>query len=74
MEKYLTKFEKIRIIGQRAEQISMGAPSTVDIKGLNTALEIAERELEERKIPLKIRRTLPDGTFTDYPVSDLIWD
>ena len=63
MDNRLSKFEKVRILGQRAEQISMGAPPLVDIKGLTDALSIAEKEFKERKIPFIIERTYPDGSI-----------
>jgi DNA-directed RNA polymerase I, II, and III subunit RPABC2 len=63
MENRLSKFEKVRIIGQRAEQISLGAPIMVDINGLTDALSIAEKEFAEKKIPFIIERTYPDGTI-----------
>ena len=40
----LTKFERVRVIGARATQLSLGAPSTIDIKNMTDALEIAEEE------------------------------
>lgn len=52
MENRLSKFEKVRIIGQRAEQISLGAPIMVDINGLTDALSIAEKEFAEKKFHL----------------------
>ena len=63
MENRLSKFEKVRILGQRAEQISMGAPPLVDIKGLTDALSISEKEFIERKIPFIVERTYPDGSI-----------
>ncbi|KAG2118072.1 subunit common to RNA polymerase I [Suillus discolor] len=60
---YLTKYERARILGTRALQISMNAPD---------ALQIAIKELSQRKIPLIIRRYLPDGSFEDWSVSELI--
>lgn len=64
-EEKLTKFEKARIIGSRALQISMGAPFLVDLKkkdleGLRyNPIEIAKLELEKGVIPIAIVRTLP---------------
>ena len=52
----LTKFERVRVIGARATQLSLGAPSTIDIKNMTDALEIAEEELRQKNIPIKIRR------------------
>ncbi len=35
-------------------------------------IQIAEKELLQNKIPFIIRRYLPDGSFEDWKVSDLI--
>ena len=68
---YLTKFEKIRVLGARATQISNGAPSTVDTTGLTDALSIAKKELRENKLPLVIQRMYPDGTVVEIPVMEM---
>ena len=65
---YLTKFEKIRVLGARATQISEGAPPAVDTTGLTDAMSIAKKELSENKLPLVIQRTYPDGTVVEIPV------
>lgn len=73
--RFLTKYEKARIIGARALQISKNAPILVDLQpGEWDPLKIAERELFERKIPFIIRRYLPDGSFEDWRVEDLIYE
>jgi DNA-directed RNA polymerase I, II, and III subunit RPABC2 len=71
---YLTKYERARILGTRALQISMNAPILVPLDGETDALQIAIKELSQRKIPLVIRRYLPDGSFEDWAVSELITD
>ncbi|KAK2461580.1 hypothetical protein APHAL10511_006043 [Amanita phalloides] len=71
---YLTKYERARILGTRALQISMNAPVLVPLDGETDALQIAIKELSQRKIPLIIRRYLPDGSFEDWSVSELISD
>ncbi|KAI9512563.1 RNA polymerase, subunit omega/K/RPB6, partial [Russula earlei] len=71
---YLTKYERARILGTRALQISMNAPILVPLDGETDALQIAIKELSQRKIPLVIRRYLPDGSFEDWTVSELISD
>ncbi|KAJ8083781.1 subunit common to RNA polymerases I, II, and III [Marasmius tenuissimus] len=71
---YLTKYERARILGTRALQISMNAPVLVPLDGETDALQIAIKELSQRKIPLIIRRYLPDGSFEDWSVSELITD
>ena len=52
----MTKYERARILGVRAKQISMNAPILVELKGETDPLEIAMKELKENKIPLIIRR------------------
>ena len=69
---YLTKYERARILGTRALQISMNAPVLVPLDGESDPLQIAIKELAQRKIPLVIRRYLPDGSFEDWSVSELI--
>jgi DNA-directed RNA polymerases I, II, and III subunit RPABC2 len=70
--KYMTKYEKARILGTRALQISMNAPVMVDLEQMTDPLKIAEKELRERKIPIKIRRYLPDGSYEDWGLDELI--
>lgn len=60
-----TKYEKARIIGARALQISMGAPILVpvDEKWLEqirySTIEIAKREFEQGILPITIKRPKP---------------
>ncbi|BAT93599.1 DNA-directed RNA polymerases II, IV and V subunit 6A-like [Vigna umbellata] len=70
--KYMTKYERARILGTRAVQISMNAPVMVELEGETDPLEIAMKELRERKIPFTIRRYLPDGSYEDWGVDELI--
>lgn len=69
--RYMTKYERARIIGTRALQISMNAPIMVELEGETDPLQIAMKELRERKIPLIIRRYLPDGSYEDWSVDEL---
>ncbi|KNC56163.1 hydroxyacylglutathione hydrolase [Thecamonas trahens ATCC 50062] len=69
---FLTKYERARVLGTRALQISMGAPIMVELDGETDPLHIANKELKARKIPLTIRRYLPDRSYEDVNVSDLI--
>ncbi|CEP18269.1 hypothetical protein [Parasitella parasitica] len=71
---YMTRYEKARILGTRALQISLNAPVLVELDGESDALVIAMKELREKKIPLIVRRFLPDQTFEDWDVKDLIVD
>jgi DNA-directed RNA polymerase I, II, and III subunit RPABC2 len=65
----VTRFEKARIVGARALQISMGAPILVDADEKTTnPIDIALKELDAGILPITIRRTLPDGTYQDIPL------
>ncbi|HEY5735888.1 MAG TPA: DNA-directed RNA polymerase subunit K [Nitrosopumilus sp.] len=65
----LTKFEKARIMGARALQLSLGAPPFIPIpKTARISLDIAMEELEQRVIPITIRRVLPNGDYQNIPI------
>ena len=65
----LTRFEKARIMGARALQLSFGAPCFIEIpKNATTSLEIAMEELKQRVIPIVIKRTLPNGDYQNIPI------
>lgn len=70
--RYMTKYERARVLGTRALQISMNAPVMVDIAGETDPLKIAMKELRERKIPMIIRRYLPDNSYEDWNIDELI--
>jgi len=52
---YYTRYEKARIIGARALQISMGAPLLVKTVKIDP-LEIALEEYEQDRIPITVKR------------------
>ena len=65
----LTRFEKARILGARALQLSLGAPPFISIpKEVATSLDLAYTELEKRVIPITIRRVFPNGDFQNIPI------
>ena len=66
----LTRFERARIMGARALQLSLGAPVFIEIpKNATSSLEIAMEELKQRVIPIVIKRTLPNGDYQNIPLS-----
>jgi DNA-directed RNA polymerase I, II, and III subunit RPABC2 len=69
---YMTKYERARVLGTRALQISMNAPVLVDLEGETDPLQIALKELREKKIPLVVRRYLPDGWYEDWTCEELL--
>ncbi|KAJ9463982.1 putative DNA-directed RNA polymerases I [Diplonema papillatum] len=72
--RFLTKYERARVLGIRALQISMGAPIKIELEGETDPLIIASKELREKKVPIIIRRNLPDGSFEDWPIDELVVD
>ena len=73
--KFLTKYERARILGTRALQLSKNAPPmVVPQPGETDPYRLAERELAEGKIPFIVRRYLPDRTYEDWKLSELIYD
>ena len=46
----------------------------VDLEGETDPLKIAQKELRERKIPIIIRRYLPNGSSEDWSIDELIVD
>lgn len=69
----LTRFEKARVVGARALQVSMGAPVLLDLTDASMSpIDIALLELEEGVLPISIRRSLPDGTSQNIPLKWLL--
>ena len=69
---YLTKYEKTRVIGQRAKQIYMGSEPFIEVDPkIIDGYIIAEMELHQRKIPFIIRRPLPNGSSEYWNLKDL---
>ena len=70
---FLTRYEKARIVGARALQISFGAPILIEKpKDIIAPIKIAQLELKEGILPLTIRRELPSGEWQDIPINKLI--
>ena len=69
---FVTRYEKARVIGERAKQINSGAKPFVEVEqSMIDGYLIALKEFEEKKIPFIIRRPLPDGTSEYWRLSDL---
>jgi DNA-directed RNA polymerase I, II, and III subunit RPABC2 len=70
---FLTLFEKTKILGFRANQLSQGARPYVDVPEYMTkVIEIAHLELEQRRLPFILKRPMPDGSFEYWRLSDLM--
>jgi len=69
---FLTKYERTRIIGQRAKQINSGAKAFVKVpENVIDGYLIAELELAQKRIPFIIRRPLPGGGCEYWNLKDL---
>jgi DNA-directed RNA polymerase subunit K/omega len=69
---FLTKYEKARILGQRAKQINSGSTPFVKVpENVIDGYIIAELELKVKKIPFIIRRPLPNGGSEYWSIRDL---
>ena len=69
---FLTKYEKARVLGQRAKQIEYGSKPYVQVP--ENVIEphiIAELELKNKKLPFIIKRPLPNGSCEYWKLSDL---
>lgn len=69
---FLTKYEKTRILGQRAKQLNQGAQPMIPVdKKIIDGYLIAQLELQQKALPFIIRRPLPGGKSEYWRVSDL---
>lgn len=70
---FITQYEKTKCISFRASQIEHGAaPYIVVPEGVTDAYQIAKMELEAKRLPYILKRTLPDGSFEVWRLSDLV--
>jgi DNA-directed RNA polymerase subunit K/omega len=68
----MTKYEKTRVLGQRAKQLNEGSPAFIKVD--STVIDgylIAVKELEQKKTPFIIRRPLPNGGSEYWRIQDL---
>ena len=70
---FLTNFEKTKIIGLRANQLSKGSLPYISVpKHLTSVIDIARLELEQKRLPFIVKRPLPNGTFEYWRLADLL--
>lgn len=69
---FLSKYERTRILGQRAKQLNGGCTPYIKVpSGIIDGYLIAELELKEKKIPVIVRRPLPGGKSEYWKLQDL---
>jgi DNA-directed RNA polymerase subunit K/omega len=69
---YMTIFERVRLLGDRAKQLSLGAKPMIKGIDMMNPKEIAKLELEKGVIPLIIERLLPNGKKERWHVNELL--
>jgi DNA-directed RNA polymerase subunit K/omega len=70
---WITQYERTKILGFRANQLAKGARPYIEVpKYVVDTLEIARLELKERRLPFIISRSMPDGTFEFWRLSDMM--
>jgi DNA-directed RNA polymerase subunit K/omega len=70
----LTKYEMVRILGERTKQLTMGAkPLVKNFKDLSYD-KLAEEEFKLNMIPFKLKRLLPNGKFEIWTLDELLKD
>lgn len=69
---FITKYEKARVIGERAKQLNSGANPMVEVEpSVIDGYLIALKEFDEKKIPFIIKRPMPNGGCEYWKLSDL---
>lgn len=68
----VSRYEKARVLGERAKQLNAGAEPFVEIdETMIDGYAIALKEFEEKKIPFIIQRPLPNGACEYWKLRDL---
>ena len=68
----MTRYEKARILGERARQINAGAKPMIEVEPtLIDGYLIALKELEQKRVPFIIQRPMPNGGSEYWRVADL---
>lgn len=67
----LTKYERVRLLGDRSKQLSLGAPPMIKNADNLTPREIAELEIINKTIPIIIRRPIPNGLEEEWHIKEL---
>jgi DNA-directed RNA polymerase subunit K/omega len=70
----MTRYEMVRIIGERTKQLTMGAKAFIKNKEDYSYEEIAVLELKNKLVPFKIMRSLPNGDKEEWSIDELSID
>tara|TARA_B110000879_G_C11183589_1_gene519921 strand:+ start:9400 stop:10167 length:768 start_codon:yes stop_codon:yes gene_type:complete len=69
---FITRYEKAKMLGERAKQLSAGAKPFVEVEdNIIDEYLIALKEFNEKKIPFIIKRPMPNGGCEYWKFEDL---
>lgn len=68
----LTKYERVRVIGSRAQQLARGATPLIHVRGVCDPLVIAEQEFSKGLLKSILVRPMPDGSEERHSLSSLL--
>lgn len=68
---FLTKYEKTKLLGLRVQQLNEGVQPLIKPAIGDSNFLIAQKELQEKKMPFIIRRLTPNGRYEYWKVEDL---
>lgn len=69
---FITRYERARILGERAKQLNSGAKAFVEVDPtIIDGYLIALKEFDEKKIPFIVKRPIPNGGCEYWKFSDL---
>ena len=70
---FLSTFERTKILGMRTNQLAQGARPYIQVPAhITNVLDIAKLELEQRRLPIIVKRHMPDGRYEKFRLSDFI--
>lgn len=68
-EPVLTRYERARIVGARALQVSQGAPVLIGTSEDDfRPIDVAHKELKARVLPVGMARRIPNGDYQIIPI------
>jgi DNA-directed RNA polymerases I, II, and III subunit RPABC2 len=71
----LTKYEKTKILSERAQQIEDGSPPYIaNFERYTTSYAIAIEEMNQKKIPFIVKRSMSYSNYSEYwKLKDMIY-
>jgi DNA-directed RNA polymerase I, II, and III subunit RPABC2 len=68
----MSQAEYARVVSERAKQIENGSPIFISLKNDHNPIKIAEKEIKQKKCPLKITRYLTKNIKEEWLVNEMV--